>query len=176
MHLQMDAFLLFLPDFFEYKFFKVFTNDLYCIGICCHSSLFSFHFASLSFIFLFLLVGLGVCQFCSPLQRANSGMCIVLLVSLSLLSALVLVICCHRLHLDLASPSSVYLFAITLLMWAFTAANFPLRTNTAFYDPLKSVQICFMLAVLFWKLCHKNLERMQLLDVMFGKYPAELLG
>lgn len=169
----------FLPFFqlFGKKVFQVFTSDLDPIVTCCHSSLFILNFASLS-LYLSLSVGLArVCQFRSPLQSQPR------FVSCSF--SFFFIAFCPSLGYLLPPVALGFGFSIfgvficnrsSFLMWAPTAANFPLRTNTAFYNPLKFVQICFMLAILFWKLCHKNLERMQLLDVMFGKYPAGLLG
>lgn len=113
MHLQMFPFLPFF-QLFGIKVSQVFTSDLDLIVTCCHSSLFILNFASFSLIFLFLLVWLGFVNFVH-LCRANPGLCLVRLVSVSLLSALVLVICCHPLPLGLASPSLVYLFEISLL-------------------------------------------------------------
>lgn len=113
MHLQMFPFLLFF-QLFGIKFFQVFTSDLDPIVTCCHNSLFISNFASLILTFPFLLVLLGFVSFVH-LCRANPSLCLVRLASVSLLSALVLVICRHPLSLGLASLSLVYLFAIALL-------------------------------------------------------------
>lgn len=113
MHLQMFPFLLFF-QLFGIKVFQVFTSGLDPIVTGCHNSLFISNFASLILTFSLLLVLLGFVNFVD-LCRANPGLGLVRLVSVSLLSALALVICGHPLSLGLAAPSLVGLLAVALL-------------------------------------------------------------